>query len=1034
MATVPTRSVEREEEECNTEESVVSVPPLSKDLVYNPHLEQTNTDPELIRRELPDIHTELKLTDTHGSQCNAVYNLVESASNPHSTAEERYISEADISVDKEPLSAPSIIQAEAQDEAESGISYEASAVEEDGHSAGDMDPIIVSPAISSSQNLDAFHVQATALTGTAISSEKGLSGQQKSNSMYDDDTLDFGAEFGLGLDPLTAANEELCIGKQPSAVEGSALEKLLREYLRCEEKLDEVYMEVEVARVDVSKRRDVVWVKKTGVVEQTQPSRHGSGVVKAQVSFPHAEFSTARATQLQDSLKRLRDLQFNALPTARFDRTLAKFHVEQFLYRFFSISELFTATAPSSPRPSSPLRTAQADKLTARHYFTVLREVEREVVVNTEEQQQWQCRATENLRAWGLHVGAALLTTGDRMFLLYHAVRHKGVGGEGGRWMASLVQPSEEVVAYCQSLAFLLAPSEEWQSLGTVQLGRGEQASRYQSDGSTSFLLTEEDFIKLFQQFPHDHWRINYANHAHLPALERLVDTLGEGFCRFQCYPQFARLLSGCCGALLCQLVRDEEVPSGRRDPLILQCMRFAMQTKDRISLDDLPLKALSPAASWHALLSLVLDVAAEWDAGAGSGVRGDGQNGLQVGQSGQDISQTGQLGSDPLLHQRLAVNVLTGVKIGQTQAREIFERYKDVRSLSAWVAMAESDQFVNARMTATMPAPHRLLAMVQLGIAQGAEVANAVLRQLFVALLASQAATVAAMIGQICRAHPEMTTLVLHLLRANLAQLRPQAEGVIQALELKEWRPTREDLECLAEWIETGEVGIAMSLMEGMNYGYAADGELMMGAQTHREIAAMLAANVDKLEAQQHRSIIAKWVRPAHPSEDYRSRSFKVLLRLKLIHPVSHTAYLPPLRLEAPSGSPACQHVVTEAQRLVKRIELSQADGSKEKEREKLMLLYVIVLTTDAVALHGCGVLAWLLFSDDPMALKTASTTVEASTQTLEAGATAATALVAAASYEERKRFLADLRWLAAFMRYVFFRRICDLSRPLYL
>ena len=653
MATAPASLQEETEQDKQLSDSglkqkpTIIVPPLSKDLVYNPLLELTETDPDIIERELPDISKELKAVadEDHSSDAKPEPDLLhelDSAKFDHVSPEATLNGDINVEPSAPEVYAPEVnstsveitpTPAEDGDNrsfvaASNGYGYRYGWYAEEGLVCVDKD------------NADASTVFAQSLTGTGRRVEI--------------------AEVG-GEVP------------RPSVVQGSVLERMLREYLDCEKKLDGVYADVERVRVDLHTRRDAVWVKKTGVVEQTQPTRNGSGVVKAQVSFPHAVFSIARAAQMQEVSKQLRGLQFADLPTARFNRNLAKFRVEQFVYSFFARASLFhkSSQVEAVERRKQGLElTGEADKLTARHYFAVLREVEREVFGDANID-GWARRAVENLRGWALHVGSALVGIGDHMFLLYHAVRHNGVGGREGRWMASLVQPSEAIAEYCSSLAFLLSPSEQWQSFGTVQLGRGVGATRYQSDGRTSLLLVEPDFIKLFRQFPHEVFRNAYCNNKNLAALQGLLETLGDGMCRFQCYPQFARLLSSCAGDLLEQLSGDEAVDSNRFDALMLRSVFFAMQTVDRVALDDLPLRLLSKEASWRVLLSLVLDL-----------VTPEATPILS-----EDVEESVDVSDDGFLYERLKVNVLSGIKVGTSQAREVYARYRGVRSLDEWGA-----------------------------------------------------------------------------------------------------------------------------------------------------------------------------------------------------------------------------------------------------------------------------------------------------------------------------------------------------------
>ena len=343
----------------------------------------------------------------------------------------------------------------------------------------------------------------------------------------------------------------------------------------------------------------------------------------------------------------------------------------------------------------------------------------------------------------------------------------------------------------------------------------------------------------------------------------------------------------------------------------------------------------------------------------------------------------------------------------------------RDTEACGAWtsgVRMVESDQFFNVRFADSLPAQHRLLAMVELGVAHGGALANAVLRQLFVAFLACQAMTVVALIAGVCKAHPQMYTLVVQLVRVNLGQVKTHAEALLRALDLSQWRPTMADIACLGEWLEGGEVPLALAVLEGMNFGYLRSGELVMGAAIHREIAATLAMNAGRLEHNGARSVLSKWVRSSSPGEDYRDRCWQVLLKLKLVHSVSHPFYVAPLRLDNPQGSVVCKRVAEAALRLSRQLDKEDERGKTQSEDS--LALYVMVLVTDFIALKGCAIIRYIVYRDDLNALVHPGAPVTASLTTLRAGAAVITTLVSACGAKVQKEMLEDLTWLVPFMR----------------
>ena len=547
----------------------------------------------------------------------------------------------------------------------------------------------------------------------------------------------------------------------------------------------------------------------------------------------------------------------------------------------------------------------------------------------------------EEIEAWILHIGAALLAKGrfqDRAYLLMHV---RALDPEPGHssWMVPLVQlvghaqPAPDAPASAPpsldsasaEVAFAVSPApmrsvftnddiEAYIALlGLLVLSHPRPSDHYlralfdQCPHAQVIESMLPDSISMLEVSVRSGPDIRAAIRRTFGRVAAVVELIGKAIAMHaksspsfvQRAVQFLIVLVDRTAWFATHVCEDGNYHLAAQEPAQVQvkhlldvvCLSAARQVmvspvlQARALLRDLPLSALMPESAWRLLAALVLDytgpevaLAIEYRA-PGSAVPSH-SGGASAGKiTAQELTWE--------LRKPAAQTFLRDESDYGGVRRAIFLKTARVHSLRSWLALVKEDPmvrwaFVNSlewgdiaphpKRDASGPrtsevheaGAHRLGTLARLAASCGGELANVVVRELIgVGVLCESTqeaylAHAAEGLRIICKAHPRLISLVVHIVALNShvgAHVGQNTWDLFRTLPISLWRPNGEmDVRFIRDWLQRSEADplckVAMWVIQSLDWA-------ALSAELHVKFAVLLA--LAHVAHQSHNSPVVK-------------------------------------------------------------------------------------------------------------------------------------------------------------------------------
>ncbi|GBG32670.1 Ectopic P granules protein 5-like [Hondaea fermentalgiana] len=464
--------------------------------------------------------------------------------------------------------------------------------------------------------------------------------------------------------------------------------------------------------------------------------------------------------------------------------------------------------------------------------------------------------------------------------------------------------------------------------------------------------LSEADYIALLEQMPHgiaverllpssehvaaltpDQVKSAFARvHAHVLALSSAVT-------RLKWFTQLGRMLSQAVVRVVVRagaFLRDLECWGARApwavaqmhfDRLVLMSAVYLLTSSNknlRLAVRDLPLDRLSCEASWRLFHGLILGYSESNFSSLEGIYTTQTENGRPVAKGRSvNLSSNGTLSVEnpgalfSTVRRRFAQvlrardrDAESPLRFSETSKRKQqgaksashaspYSQHTSRLSLGT-LQLDTEDDVADDAVSGTPrhgEALYRLVALSSLGAASSADLGRAVMLEISFAAFATPDSELAHeelldpvcdMLAMICRAHPELTSDLLHFVSVHESQFsceRKRGLKLFRALPIRGWAPrVPEDTDILCSWLaprssapgneETtvldARAEMAMAVLSDLDYSADANAELALEPSVHRAIAILIAeacmarATMPHLERVSHAGALAtlrRWI-----------------------------------------------------------------------------------------------------------------------------------------------------------------------------
>ncbi|KAM3611891.1 uncharacterized protein V6R79_025473 [Siganus canaliculatus] len=677
--------------------------------------------------------------------------------------------------------------------------------------------------------------------------------------------------------------------------ENHELTELLQNYWRCRRQLTQSHTQLHTLSSDCKSTQNRLWS-----FRDEQLTLQGVCADQSKVCgyhrFQQADFSQSVLAELKRQFEARSELLHQKVALHAYTALLSRLQVESFLYR------LLKDCSGSQTQPCSlqPLKEA----------ISVLFSFTRRVLDDTQFQtdiHHWLDRLVAVL----LHVGGS----GAHLFLLCHLLCCPATVG---KWGSPFLQiqiwgNTSGVQHFMQALAILMSPAKhraeflghlkpcESQSSGASGPGSGnwtlvDEGGEEDEDPETSWLLLcEEDLISLLSQFPFQQLYsqmlgINKQGVYETVALSSqkmmrvfgfasaLIETLALGLQTYNraryrqlvkrighmirmtvCYvsdywAQYASL-TGANGSSSHSLSLDKL--QVEYDHLFLRAVLHVLRNKRLgiwLFMSEMPYGTLSSSMLWRVLYVMQCAETA----------------GMQTVTTASDTHSCIQALRDPEHQERFEhwlceVNSSDGISL-----------------LTALARMATPTQHCDPTFITTITL---LIYQVSYVSTSTRETYSKVGREL---------------LADIARVHPYVVSVLLERLRETIQTVGMVALYLCKELPLSLWQPRPEEICVIGSWLlqhplSAVENRLACVLLEGLNWGYAQDGSLVLSSSLHSEVALLVAEAYQKyLTDKPYSGLISEGIKQVSylasvlrlgvsPEASFSQWAWQLLLRLKL-------------------------------------------------------------------------------------------------------------------------------------------------------
>ena len=628
---------------------------------------------------------------------------------------------------------------------------------------------------------------------------------------------------------------------------------LIETYKEAEISYSSTLEHIEGSLISLRSEESLLWSTKHGIAIQSRQSSRTGKTISAKVEFSHKSLNEGSLNKFEEAIDFYIDLESFDLVDCLFDRYISVFMINLHISATLSKSLILKEESRS-------------DLIQIREMVQTLLFYEQHISIGVlVHNNGWKKKFLLQLQDWILNLFAALIERGEfleRVFLLKQVLSYPHVGSDAGKWVL-------------QGIQFLPSNIDNYCSI----FGIFTQAAKSQNR------FTEPDLIAIFEQiqfdamtsklFPWDNNSIERVTEL-FGRSNNIISLLLDLAATTKWFPQFVKYLAeGALKVLQSESIFLSHIDDGELfwvvqllfDTHCLHLVRWIFTHPDRnmqLMIPRLPLQNLSHNASWRLLLAFVLGYQNE-DLSNPELIPG------YFNKNGEYVLKTPVYSSENLLPRSKSVKLTQPAlnEIDGTLAEELFQRFQHISCLQDWSNAIISEPLIQTHFLRTLKGTgdsfdqesyvsglskgsevlYRLVSIASVGKFSGGGIAIAVIRELLQVTFLSPTLSeivipVCELVGDVCNEHPQLVTVVLQLIDSNMDAFQAHGELLVTNLPIERWIMEDMDLDVLRHWLKQAgsfSIGLAMKIIDRMNWNCDANGQTFLNASTHRYMACIL-------------------------------------------------------------------------------------------------------------------------------------------------------------------------------------------------